>query len=435
MKNRRTGWIGVAAVLVVAAQAWAAGAFEVKANDVWVMAGDSITAQRLHSNYIEAFFRTRMPDAGLKFRNSGIGGNRTGHVLGRFEYDVAAFKPTIVSVELGMNDVGAGDDPQAYVDGMRRIVEKIRAIKATPLLISSSPVNDGSVMDQWMSDRCRRIHPYTEALKKLGEELNVTVVDQYHPLLGLWGRNRPAEELLAIAARVEHLTRDPNLPGVAELKAFAKVWQESGYKPVVLGGDPVHPGPVGQYTMAATILSALNVDREVSAATLKADGTVAAQERCKITDVSVKEGVLAFTRLDERRPWPIALHARDCLRLMPEMADLSRYMLTVTGLPEGEYEVVTQGAVAAKATAAELAAGHNLSTVTAGVIAERGEQILDLIAALQGPLNTAWRAASKAGDAAKLQDAEKALVEHEAKVAAACRPEAIRFEIRPAKAR
>ena len=34
---------------------------QLKDNDVWVMAGDSITAQRLHTNYIEAFFRTRNP--------------------------------------------------------------------------------------------------------------------------------------------------------------------------------------------------------------------------------------------------------------------------------------------------------------------------------------------------------------------------------------
>src|SRR5438309_11475750 len=96
-----------------------------KAGDLWVMAGDSITAQRLHTNYIEAFYRTRYPDLNLRFRNSGIGGNRTGNVLARFDYDVAAWKPAVVSVELGMNDVNAGDDPAGYVKGMRDLVKKI----------------------------------------------------------------------------------------------------------------------------------------------------------------------------------------------------------------------------------------------------------------------------------------------------------------------
>src|ERR1700722_15510229 len=91
-----------------------------KPNDLWVMAGDSITAQRLHTNYIEAFYRTRYPGLNLSFRNSGIGGNRVGNVLARFDYDVAAWKPTIVSIELGMNDVNdpkLGDDPAGYIKG------------------------------------------------------------------------------------------------------------------------------------------------------------------------------------------------------------------------------------------------------------------------------------------------------------------------------
>ena len=151
-------------------------AFTLKDNDTWVMAGDSITAQRLHSNYIEAFYRTRYPQLHLHFRNSGIGGNTTGTVLSRFDYDVAAWKPTIVSVELGMNDSGVRDPeskdaPAGYVDGMKKLADNIRSVQAQPLFISSSPVNDGSLMDAWTSVRCRTIHSFTEALKELWSTL------------------------------------------------------------------------------------------------------------------------------------------------------------------------------------------------------------------------------------------------------------------------
>ena len=110
-------------------------AFSVKDNDTWVMAGDSITAQRLHTNYIEAFYRTRYPQLHLHFRNSGIGGNRTSNIITRFDYDVAAWKPTIVSIELGMNDVG-GADPEKkdcaaeYLTGMKQLADNIRALNA-----------------------------------------------------------------------------------------------------------------------------------------------------------------------------------------------------------------------------------------------------------------------------------------------------------------
>src|SRR5438105_2071547 len=52
-------------------------AFPLKDGDVWVMAGDSITAQHLHSNYFAAFCYARYPMLTFAFRNRGRG-KRTG---------------------------------------------------------------------------------------------------------------------------------------------------------------------------------------------------------------------------------------------------------------------------------------------------------------------------------------------------------------------
>lgn len=373
--------------------------FAVKAGDVWVMAGDSITAQRQHSNYIEAFFRTRYPELKLQFRNSGVGGHTMQSTSARFDYDIAGFKPTIVSIELGMNDVGRGDDPTNYIEGAKKLIGQVRSVGATPVLISSSPVNDGSKMDAWKSDRCRRIHPYTEALIKLAGEEKLTVVDQYHPLLALWGDNKG----------------------------------EDGKDKVGLLGDPVHPGFVGQYTMAATILAGLGVDRDVSSATLKADGTVVDSKDCKILNAKAADGGLSFTRLDERAPWPLPARNRDALKLMPEIDDLSRYLLTIADLPAGDYTVSIGGVEAATVSAADLAKGWNMATLADGAVAQNGAKIVDLIGNLQGKLNTAWRTASKEKDADKLAEAQKAIDSAEAELAEACRPMPIEFSIRPAK--
>src|SRR5208282_1283658 len=93
------------AALVTFAPARAAD-FPLKDGDTWVMAGDSITAQHLHSNYFEAFCYARYPKMTFRFRNSGVGGDTIPKVLARYDWDVAPWKPTIVSVELGMNDQG-----------------------------------------------------------------------------------------------------------------------------------------------------------------------------------------------------------------------------------------------------------------------------------------------------------------------------------------
>src|SRR5438445_12187936 len=96
--------------------------FPLKQGDLWVMAGDSITAQHLHSNYFEAFCFARYPGLKFAFRNSGVGGHTIPTTLARFDWDVAAWKPTVVSVELGMNDQGGFSVPP-LIENMGKLRE------------------------------------------------------------------------------------------------------------------------------------------------------------------------------------------------------------------------------------------------------------------------------------------------------------------------
>jgi len=434
--------------IAIASLALAFGSFSLRAaeptlqlkdNDVWVMAGDSITAQRLHTNYIEAFYRTRHPEWHLHFRNSGIGGNRTGSVLARFDYDVAAWKPTIVSIELGMNDVNGTVD--VYIQGMKDLIAKIRAIPAQPVLISSSPVDDGSIMNDWKGERCQKIHPFTEALKKLAAEENVVFVDQYHALIDLWGQNRRKGEALAVKNGTwpPKATPIPATPAATPATAANGATPAPAKKPeppiapslIPLGGNPVHPGPVGQYNMAAVILEGLKADGEVSSATIDAAGKVVEAKGCKITEVSAKDGKLSFTRLDERGPWPslpMAM-AKSALELLPETLKLSQYLLRVQGLADGEYHVSINGKPAATVSAKDLAAGWNISTVFEGELADRATKINALITNLEGKLNIEWRAASKAKEEDKLAAAQKAIDDAEGEIQKAIQPVPLKFEI------
>ena len=393
---------------------------KLKDNDVWVMAGDSITAQRQHTNYIEAFYRARNPKLNLHFRNSGIGGNRTKDVLARFDYDVAAWKPTIVSVELGMND--ANGDPKAldaYVSGTKAIIAKIREIGAQPVLISSSPVDDGSMMNDWKGARCANLHPFTEALQKLAAEENVVFVDQYHPLINVWGENRRkgAEE----EAKNPQPEPAPAKPTPDGKPAKPKLPPSL----IPLGGDPVHTGPVGQTTMAATILKGLKADGEVSSATLSADGKVIDSKGCKISDVSAKDGKLAFTRLDETNPWPINPAGKAAVKLLPDALDLSLYLLKVTDLPEGDYKVTVDGKPAATVSSKDLAAGWNMTLALEG----RSSAIHKHLYNLQGRLNNDWRKASKEKDAEKLAAAQAAIDTTEKELQALLQPVPLKIEI------
>src|SRR5262245_2621511 len=155
--------------------------FPLQEGDTWVFAGDSITAQKLHSNYIEAFCYARYPKLNFRFRNSGVGGDTIPRVMARFDYDVAAWKPTVVSVELGMNDKG-GFSVEQYVANMGKLTQMIQGAKARPVFFAASPVNNGNTMAT-LDTGNKRLDEYAVALKKFAEEQKAPFADQFHALV------------------------------------------------------------------------------------------------------------------------------------------------------------------------------------------------------------------------------------------------------------
>src|SRR5262249_9548010 len=188
------------------AQQAATPTFPLKDGDIWVMAGDSITAQHLHSNYFEAFCYARYPKLTFAFRNSGVGGHTIPSTLARFEYDVAAWKPTVISGELGMNDSG-GTATDRFVANMETMVKRIRSVNARPVIFAASPVNDGTTTAR-LAGRNVRLDEYATALKVFCQKEKVPYADQFHALVDVWGKNKPRENLANTIASLRGLRSD-----------------------------------------------------------------------------------------------------------------------------------------------------------------------------------------------------------------------------------
>ena len=96
------------AVLLLAGLA-SAQEFHLKDGDRVVFFGDSITDQRLYTTFTETFAVTRFPKRNITFIHSGWGGDRVtggagGGIAERLTRDVFAYKPTVMTIMLGMND-------------------------------------------------------------------------------------------------------------------------------------------------------------------------------------------------------------------------------------------------------------------------------------------------------------------------------------------
>jgi lysophospholipase L1-like esterase len=255
--------------------------FPLRDGDLWVMVGDSITAQHLHSNYFEAFCYARYPNMKFAFRNSGVGGDTIPKAIARFDWDAAPWKPTVVSVELGMNDKG-GFTVDAYMDRMREFIGRVKGIGARPVYLSPSPVNNGDTIVKLDSGN-KRLSDYAVALKKHAAEQKAPFADQFHQLVDIWGQNKPNENLLNDLNAVKKMAANDKLIGVEHLRAFLALHESKKHQLVSLLGDPVHPGAPGQLMMAAALLQDLGAKSFVSSATLDANGKVIETKGCEIS--------------------------------------------------------------------------------------------------------------------------------------------------------
>src|SRR5437879_2686461 len=119
------------ALLSLSGLANAQDSFYLKNGDRVVFYGDSITDQRLYTTFVETYIVTRFPQLNISFVHSGWGGDRVtggggGKIDERLKRDVLAYKPTVVTIMLGMNDGGyrAFDEKlfETYATGYQQII-------------------------------------------------------------------------------------------------------------------------------------------------------------------------------------------------------------------------------------------------------------------------------------------------------------------------
>ncbi len=444
MKVWLTNFLLLFAWICFSNSATSADKFPLQDGDTWVMIGDSITAQHLHSNYFEAFCYARYPQLTFHFRNSGVGGDTIPRAIARFDWDAAAWKPTVISVELGMNDQG-GFTPEQFVKNMVELVGRIRSTGARPVIFTSSPINDGGTMakigsaDRQPNTRGNaRLNHYATDLKQFATEQNAPFADQFHSVIDIWGKNKPLEVRANLRTIVETAARDESLAGVEHLKAFLAEQAKSNQPLISMQGDPVHPGPPGQLIMAAALLKELGAEGFVSSVVIDG-GKLSSAKGCTVDNVKADGDSLSFDRLDETLPFPISSDARPVLAIDPTILSLSQYTLQVSGLKGNHYDLKVNGTKVATVTSNDLSSGVNLTSYGIGPIAAQGQRILQAVNEKEGLVGT-WRGLSRVvsmggteSQKADLTELAGRVTAADAKIRAAAKPEKLHFELTVAK--
>jgi lysophospholipase L1-like esterase len=342
-------------LLVVPSLARAEDAFYLKDGDRVVFYGDSITEQRLYTTFVETYVVTRFPTMHVSFVHSGWGGDRVtggggGSIDVRLKRDVLAYRPTVMTIMLGMNDGRYQNFNQrifeTYARGMERIVDKVKT--ALPdlriTLIQPSPYDDVTREPKFEGGYNAVLVRYGEFLKELAEKAHV------------------------------HLA-DLNTPVVA---ATRKAYETDSSNAVKLNPDRVHPGRAGQLLMAAALLKAWHAPAIVTRVRIEqADGGLKSEtQKTKLSALKKADGALSWTQRDEALPMPIDLSdpvTALAVKSSDVVADLDQQVLEVDGLEADEYTLKIDGQDVGQFTRDQLAEGVNLAVLATPMARQAAE--------------------------------------------------------------
>lgn len=406
---------GLCLLLLLVAAAQAQDGFYLKNGDRVVFYGDSITDQRLYTTFVESYVLTRFPKLDVSFVHSGWGGDRVtggggGTIDVRLPRDVVAYKPTVVTVMLGMNDgrYRAFDQQifETYANGYQKIVQRLKSdlpgVRMT--LIQPSPYDDVTRAPMFEGGYNAVLVRYSQFVKELAAKEKVDVADL-------------------------------NTAVVAALKKANATDAANAQKIIA---DRIHPGPGGHWLMAAELLKAWKAPAVVSTVELDAaKGSVVRVENTQAADLK-NEGGLTWTQTDNSLPLPIDMNdAATALAVKSSdvMDSLNRQMLKVAGLTAARYQLKLDGEALGEFTKEQLSEGVNLAWFPTPM-AKQAAAVHALTLRHNTLHFTAWRQvqvpfqSSKSANVAKAIDALHALEQEVvAEQRAAAQPKPHKYEL------
>jgi lysophospholipase L1-like esterase len=322
-----------------------------------VFLGDSITEQYQYSTDIELYLATRFPDGDMTFINAGIGGDTATGGARRFAEHVLAEKPTVLTIDFGMNDGGYGDfDPNRAKQYRDKTEEMLKAAQKAGVRVALISPNAVEVRARpQLKTYLQTQQEFYAPLINLAEKYKVPFVDQY-----------------AVTRKVLERTEADN----AKVHPFP---------------DGVHTNGPGGLLMAHTILTGLKAPAIVSDAEIDASGKEVKSIDCTIEGVNVTSDGISFQRKDKALPMPIQSDWRPILPYVNDLKDLNYYGLKVTGLNGGKYTLTIDGNVVGDYTAEELNKGVNLGNVGIGPLFERGQEVYKMIGAKNAIVHKRFR--------------------------------------------
>jgi lysophospholipase L1-like esterase len=310
-----------------------------KDGDRVVFFGDSITAQRHYTTYLEQYVRCRYPDLQVRFFNAGWNGDTAAGALARMGRDVLPLKPTVVTIFFGMNDGGYIPPDDAvranYRDSMDKLVTALQAANIRVIVFGPGCVDEDRQARLKHAQYNKTLAGLSEAAKEVAAKHGCLFIDIHNPMLQF---------------QTEQKKKNPDF---------------------TMSIDGIHPTDAGHVAMSRWMLPALaepgievTTDKTVAPASADAPYTITT----RAVPFWVPDNALAV--------------ARDS-----GLLDFAAAKLTVPELPEGNFLVSIDDAAIGNLSALQLATGIPIPAQASA----RAQRLHALIEAKGQNYNSGWR--------------------------------------------
>jgi lysophospholipase L1-like esterase len=172
----------------------AAKTVELKKGDKVICFGDSLTALAVKDRNVPEgkgyvpLVRAALKEKGVEVGAVATGGHKVTDLLKRVDRDVIAQKPTVVVIQIGVNDAGAGVTPKMFKAQLEELIDKLQKGGAQVIQCTCTCRREGydprDAMDQ-------KLDALADAARAVAKEKKLPLVDLRKAFIAYWKEHNP----------------------------------------------------------------------------------------------------------------------------------------------------------------------------------------------------------------------------------------------------
>jgi len=167
---------------------------QLKKGDRIIFFGDSLTALAIKDPNVPEgkgyvpLVRAALKDSGAEVDAVATGGHKVTDLLKRVDQDVLAKKPTLVVIQIGVNDASGGVTPRLFKAQLAELIDKLQQGGASVIQCTCTCRIEGYDPNNAMD---KKLDALAEVARLIAKEKQLPLVDLRKAFIDYWKTNNP----------------------------------------------------------------------------------------------------------------------------------------------------------------------------------------------------------------------------------------------------